>query len=147
MYLIDTALYIIVSIGTSLTVTIIFWRYIIYKLKLKPLLVMGRRFASSMGQESQAVQHTAKLKQTQKIAKEKAMKGAVDSLPGGGILRAILEKSGLTGEEMFALMQDQDFLKGIKVIIDTFSGVGAFVKEKVTGQKSEQSGENQFGVM
>jgi hypothetical protein len=76
------------------------------------------------------------LKVTQKIAKEKAMKGAINTLPGGGILRAILEKSGLTGEEMFALMQDQDFLKGIKVIIDTFSGVGGFIKEKITGEKA-----------
>lgn len=146
MYIGDAAIVIVCSAIINVLLTVLLLRLILIKLKLKPIIRMAQQAASMMGTTSQQVQHTAKLKATQKVAKEKAMKGAIQSLPGGSILQTILTKSGLSPEEMFALMQDQDFLKGIKTIIDTFQGAAGFIKEKVTGEKVGAE-ENQLGGM
>lgn len=113
-------------------------------MNLKPYVRMAKQFASQMGLQSQKVQHQKANVILVKNAKAKVAQAAIESLPMGGILQSILAKAHVTPEEIFALIQDADFMKGVQVIIGTFSGIIG----KVTGKEKEETGhqsELQFG--
>lgn len=114
-------------------------------MNLKPYIRMAKQFASSMGMKSQVVQHDAKMKVMQKEAKAKVAKAAINALPMGGILGKIIDKAGISPEEIFALLQDQDFIKGIKVLIDTFGGIkDVILRKDKTEEGTKQISEYQF---
>jgi len=143
---IEATLIVVICIILNLIGTALLIKLILIKAGLQPYIRMAKQFASQMGLKSQAVQHEAKQKVMAKEAKAKVARAAVDSLPGGGMLGKIIERAGVTPDEIFALLQDQDFIRGIKVLMDTFSGV----VQKITGKgESEQKqlpmNETQFG--
>lgn len=100
---------------------------------LKPFIRMAKQYASQMGEKSQEVQHQTRNRKLATQAKEKMVNGFIDQLPGGGILKRVVESQHISPDELFAVIQDQNFIKGIKVIIDTFGGI----VQKVTGRESE----------
>ena len=96
---------------------------------------MARQFASAMGQQSQVVQHERKNVKLAAEAKVKVLDAAIETLPMGGILKQVLLKAQVSPDEIFALMQDQNFMKGVQVIIKTFSGV----IDKISGKDKEET--------
>jgi len=107
---------------------------------------MAKQFASQMGTKSQVVQHDARNVKLAKVAKQKFVDGAIQELPMGGLLKKIMDSQHISSDELFAVLQDQNFIKGIKVIINTFGGI----IEKITGkgeseQGKQQSNDYQFG--
>ena len=114
--------------------TLLVLRIYLQRLNIKPLLKMARQFASNMGLKSQEVQHTTRNKKLAQAAKQKVANAAIEELPMGGILKRIIDRANISPDEIFALIQDQEFIKGIKVIIGAFGGV----VEKITGKGSEE---------
>jgi 3-oxoacyl-[acyl-carrier-protein] synthase III len=145
MDIIEAALIILVSVIVNVTITYLVLQLILIKMNLKPYVRMAKQFASQMGLQSQKVQHQKANVELVKQAKAKVTKAAIDSLDMGGILSKILDKAGISPEEIFALIQDQDFMKGVKVIIDTFGGIVGKVTGK-GGEKQAGQSELQFGV-
>lgn len=145
MEIIETALIILFSVILNLSITLVVLILYLKRMNLTPYIRMAKQFASQMGLKSQAVQHDRATVQLAKQAKAKVAKAAIESLPMGGILGRILEKAQVSPEEIFALIQDQNFMKGVQVIINTFSGI----VEKVTGKEekdvNQTSSQMQFG--
>ncbi|MCJ7559269.1 hypothetical protein MUO79_01460 [Candidatus Bathyarchaeota archaeon] len=140
----EAAFIILISVIVSGIGTLLVLR--LYLKKYAPYVRMARQFASQMGMKSQVVQHDTRMKVMQKEAKAKVAKAAIESLPMGGILGKIIDKAGISPEEIFALLQDQDFIKGIKVLMDTFSGVvGKITGKDKTEDQTQQFDQTQFG--
>jgi len=141
MDILEIALIIFITLVIDGLTTILVLKYYLWQLKLGPVLRMGKAWAGQMGTKSQQVQHAAKMKVMQTEAKAKVAKAAVEALPMGGILGKIIDKAGISPEEIFALLQDQDFIKGIKVLLDTFGGIKDAILKK---EKPEESQFSQF---
>jgi hypothetical protein len=110
----------------------IFYIYV-YRSNLKPLISMGRRFAASMGEKSGESKRAAKLTKTQVEARGKVTTGIIDQLP----FKDQIRKMGLTDEQIIALLQDEDFMKGLMVASKTISGLFGSLKGAITGNKED----------
>lgn len=113
------------------------------KLNIKPLIAMARRFASSMGEKSGQVRTTKKNQVIVARTKQKIVDGAIETLPLGNVLKGIMERQGISAEEIFVTLQDENFIKGIQVLIKTFSGLAG----KITGRTDKNEQTAQQGVM
>lgn len=124
-----------IVIATVLNLSITIFALRVYLRKFAPYVRMARQFASAMGQQSQVVQHERKNVKLAAEAKVKVLDAAIETLPMGGILKQVLLKAQVSPDEIFALMQDQNFMKGVQVIIKTFSGV----IDKISGKDKEET--------
>ena len=120
----------------DVTMVTLLWKYYIKKFNLAPFVRMAKQFASQNGLKSQVVQHATRQKEQNKETKEKFVKGAIQSLPMGQLLQNVMDSQGISGEEIFGLLQDQDFMKGIMVMVNTFGGVVKKLSGK-SGDKEE----------
>ena len=134
MDILEIALIIIIATIINGLGTLLLLKLYLKRMNLQPYIRMAKQFASQMGMKSQAVQHEAKMKVMQKEAKAKVAHAAIESLPMGGILGRIIEKAGISPDEIFALLQDADFIKGIKVLLETFGGI----KDKILGKEGTE---------
>ena len=91
---------------------------------------MGKQFASINGFKSQKVQHQRAAVAMNTNTKKKIADAAISELPLGGLLQRIIEKAGISPNEIFGLIQDENFMKGVMVIMNLFGGVVG----KVTGK-------------
>lgn len=132
--IIDAALIILITLVINAVGTILVLKLYLIRLNIQPYIRMAKAYASQMGTKSQQVQHSTRQKQLATEAKRKVADAAIDELPMGGVLKRVIEKAGLSGEEIFSLIQDQDFMKGVQVIIGTFSGA----IQKITGKSEEK---------
>ena len=94
---------------------------------------MGKRFASSMGSASGEAKHYKQTIQLQNSAKEKIVHNGMKALPFGEQLEPFIAKMGLTNDEVFALLQNQDFVKGIMTIIQMGGNVVGFISQSLGG--------------
>ena len=142
----EVALIVFLSVIVNGVATLLVLKWYLWKMNLKPYIRMAKQFASHMGVRSQVVQHDAKMKVMQKEAKAKVAHAAIDALPMGGILGKIIDKAGISPDEIFALLQDQDFIKGIKVLVETFGGIkDAILRKDKPEKETQQFSEQQFG--
>jgi hypothetical protein len=133
MGLLDIAIIVGISAIVNVFITWLLLQLILIKMNLKPYVRMAKQFASQMGLNSQKVQHDKRTKEMATAAKAKVTAAAIDTLPMGGILKQVLSKAQVTPDEIFALLQDPNFMKGVKVMIDTFGGI----YQKITGAGKE----------
>jgi hypothetical protein len=145
MEIIEAALLIAICVIINVVGTWLLLQIILIRMNLKPYVRMAKQFASQMGLKSQVVQHQKANVELVKTAKAKVTQAAIESLPMGGILQSILAKAHVTPEEIFALIQDQDFMKGVQVIIGTFSGIIGKVTGKGEKDENQANQDLQFG--
>jgi len=137
----DVAVTIVMTIVINAMLTLLVLKYYLWKMNLTPYIRLAKQMASQLGMKGQASKHDTRMKAIQKEAKAKVAGAAISALPMGGMLGKIIEKAGISPEEIFALLQDQDFIKGIKVLMDTFGGVVGKITGK-DGGKGEEQGVN-----
>ena len=135
--LIDIPIIIAVAATTDIIMVTVLWTF--YSRKFKPLIRFAKQYMSHLGVKSQEVQHEHRAVIRQKETKEKLAKGFVKELPFGGTLQRVMEAQGISGEEIFEVVQDEKFMKGVMVIINTFGNIVG----KVTGKKE---GEESTGI-
>jgi hypothetical protein len=135
MDIIETTLIILISVIVNLSATYVLLQLVLIRMNLKPYVRMAKQFASQMGTKSQEVQHNTANIKLAKTAKAKVTKAAIESLPMGGVLAQILAKAQVSPDEIFALMQDANFMKGVQVIINTFGGIAG----KIMGKDKEET--------
>lgn len=146
MELLEAAFLIVTCVIINGIATLLFVKLAIRKLGLSRFIRLGKQFASSMGTQSQVVQHDRKFKALQQGAKEKVMKGAIASLPGGSFIEAALAKAQISPDEIFALMQDENFVKGLLKIKDTVGGlIGKISGGGEGGESKGKISQDQFG--
>jgi hypothetical protein len=139
MSIIEAALIILISIIVNGVATLLVLKYYLMRTNLKPFIRMAKQFASQMGTKSQEVQHETRNLKLAKQAKQKFVNGAIQELPMGGLLKKIMDSQHISSDEVFAVLQDQNFIKGIKVIINTFSGIA----DRITGKGESEQGKEQ----
>jgi len=121
------------ALTVDVTAVTILWKFYIKRYNLKPFIRMAKQFASQNGIKSQQTQHQTRMTAQNKQTKTKLAKGLVETLPFGGTLQKIMESQGISGEEIFNVMQEPNFVKGIMVIVDAFGGVAS----RLTGKPKE----------
>ena len=90
-----------------------------------------------MGQKSGEVRHNRVVKRMNVQTKKKIADAAIEELPGGEILKRVISRANISPDEIFNLIQDENFMKGVVIIIKTFGGF----MNKITGKGEEKSGE------
>jgi len=119
-------------------------QYYLRKYGLGKVAKFAKMYMSHLGEKSQVAQHNARQKIIAKEAKDKMAKAALEEVP---LLGRIADRAGVNGEEIFALLQDQEFMKGMGVIVDIGDGLlkrlkGVETKKPENNQPNQQS---QFG--
>lgn len=131
MNLIDIPLIIAVAAMTDCIIFGTLYHHYVHR-KFGHLIGMAKNYASILGEKSGESRRGAKNKILVKGAKEKVINGMIEQLPLGGLLKKIMEDKGVSAEEIFALIQDEDFMKGVKAILGMFGAVA----DKITGHDS-----------
>ena len=118
------------------------------KYGLSKVAKFAKMYMSHLGVKSQEAQHTAKQKELAAGAKDKMAKAAMEEVP---LLGRIAERAGVSGEEIFAVLQDKEFLNGMGVIVDI--GDSLIKRLRGTGEEKPKeskpkkvSDQNQFGL-
>ena len=133
MDILETTAILILSAVLNIIITYVILRIILFKLNLKPLITFAKAYAGQMGMRSGESKRKVKNAVLAKGAKAKVTAAAIEELPGGGLIKKIIEKAGVSPEEIFALLTDSEFMAGIQVMVKTFGGV----VEKLTGKDKE----------
>ena len=128
---------IVLTVIINVCVTVVLFRIAIWKLGLQRYLRMASQYASMMGQKSGEVRHNRVVKRMNVQTKKKIADAAIEELPGGEILKRVISRANISPDEIFNLIQDENFMKGVVIIIKTFGGF----MNKITGKGEEKSGE------
>jgi hypothetical protein len=134
MEIFEVAIIIAISAALNIALTLFLLKLVLWKLNLKPLISMARRYAGSLGEKSQAVQHNRKLIVKNKITEQKMVDGILGELPFGNIIKRAFDKMGIGAGDVADVMQDENFVKGIIKLIQ----VGGGLVGKITGKEKEQ---------
>lgn len=127
---IGTYLIYIVTLWT-IYLTIVLYRFKQTKTRIE---TMASNWAAHMGQESgQARQEKASTKHLAS-GQQKIMDTVAAQIPGAA---SILKSSGVSENEAWALITDPNTMKGLKVLMDTFSGVGKLLDKTGEGKKKK----------
>lgn len=124
-------------------ITLIVAKAILKATGINRLLPAVKQMYSMMGQHSQANRRDARQIILAKQGREKMTRAAIETLPMGNAIQKMIEKSGITPDELWATLQDENFIKGVKVIYSTFGSLF----EKITGRGEEKKEEGSGGIM
>lgn len=126
----------IIALSTTLnvTVTILLFKLIVMKLGLSKYMRLASAGASALGHKSGEVRHMRKVAAMNEGTKKRITDAAIQELPMGAVLQRVIERAGISPTEIFNLLQDQDFMKGVMVMINTFGGVVSRITGK--GEKT-----------
>jgi Sec-independent protein translocase protein TatA len=127
------------SVIINVSITILAAKLIIKAALPKGAMQAVKQFRTMMGERSQVVQHTAKQRQLAAVGKQKMTKAAIETLPMGGAIQSMIDKAGITPDELWATLQDEEFLKGIMVIYRAFGGLIG----KITGHEGKKEDASQ----
>lgn len=114
---------------SNLSITYVILRVYLERLHIKPLIAMGRRFASHMGELSGQSKQAVKLSQEQIIIRKKVVNGLIDQIPFAEQIRGIMKSQGLNENEIFTLLMDEEFIAAlIKIAKNVGGGIEVLAK-------------------
>jgi hypothetical protein len=123
MELLDFGLMALIAATVDVTMVTILWHFYIKKYNLHPFIRFAKQYAGILGAKGGASKRDVKLRAKNTVTETKLLDGLIAQIPMGGAIKAIMEKQGLSGLDVFDALQDENFVKGVKVLYSAFGGI------------------------
>ena len=119
----DLIYMITISAVINIVITVLFIRIMVWKLGLQRYMRLAQQGATMLGQRSGEVRGKRAVQRQNIQTKTKLATAAFDELPFGGLLKRLVDRAGVTGDELWNLLQDENFIKGLEVLAELGGGL------------------------